>query len=265
MTQRRSQHPGAHQRKRTLEAQRHLLVSGYHAVVGILRHQPDRMVNLWIDGNHRFGAECQHVAELCSQANVPLTFLDPAGWRQLDVGSNAHGIAAEVLPFRYVDWADVLASSGADPIVVVLDGVTDPQNLGGILRSAAFFGPSLVVLPKDRSVHVTPTVERVAAGGASVVPVSIVTNLSRTLEELKEYGYWIFGTSLEGGTELQNADIVGKVAVVLGAEGQGMRRLTATKCDQLVTVSGVGIQSLNVATFAGILLYRVSERRRNFQ
>lgn len=111
--------------------------------------------------------------------------------------------------------------------------------------------------------HVTATVERIAAGGASVVPVSLVTNLARTLEELKEYGYWVYGTSLAGGVRLQDADIVGKVVVVLGAEGQGLRRLTAAKCDQLVTVSGVGVQSLNVATFAGIFLYHVSKTRPN--
>ena len=152
----------------------------------------------------------------------------------------------------------MLGTSSPLELILVCDGVTDPQNLGAIIRSAAFFGAKGLIIPRDKSADVTPLAERVSAGGAASLPIVRVVNLSRTLEELKENGYWVYGTVEGGGEQPSQHQLKGKTAIVLGAEGQGIRRLTREKCDVLLTLTSNGtIPALNVSVFAGLMLYEV--------
>ena len=160
---------------------------------------------------------------------------------------------------------DALVEGLVEPaLLLVLDGVTDPHNLGACLRNADAFGAQAVIVPRDRAVGVNATVAKAASGAAETVPVIAVTNLARTLGELKEMGLWVLGADA-GGESLPDADLGGPLAWVLGAEGAGLRRLTRERCDRIVGIPLVGsVESLNVAVAAGVCLYatRVARSRR---
>ena len=150
---------------------------------------------------------------------------------------------------------EVIESAREPPLLLVLDGVTDPHNLGACLRSADAFGAHAVILPKDRAVGVNATVAKAASGAADTVPVITVTNLARALRDLKEHGVWILGADA-GGESLFDADVTGPIAWVLGAEGAGLRRLTRELCDRIVGIPlGGTVESLNVSVVAGICLF----------
>jgi 23S rRNA (guanosine2251-2'-O)-methyltransferase len=156
---------------------------------------------------------------------------------------------------------DVLESPAEPPLLLVLDGVTDPHNLGACLRSADAFGAQAVIVPKDRAVGLNATVAKAASGAADTVPVIAVTNLARTLRDLKTRGVWILGAATDGES-LFNADLTGPVAWVLGAEGAGLRRLTRDSCDRIVGIPLQGsVESLNVSVAAGICLYATRRAR----
>jgi 23S rRNA (guanosine2251-2'-O)-methyltransferase len=156
---------------------------------------------------------------------------------------------------------DVLATIDEAPLLLVLDGVTDPHNLGACLRSADAFGAHAVVIPKDRAAGVNATVAKAASGAADTVPVLPVTNLARTLREMKDRGIWILGAEA-GGESLYDADVRGPVAWVLGAEGAGLRRLTREHCDRIVGIPLLGtVESLNVSVAAGICLFATRQQR----
>jgi 23S rRNA (guanosine2251-2'-O)-methyltransferase len=161
----------------------------------------------------------------------------------------------------HVTLDDVLADLHEPPVLLVLDGVTDPHNLGACLRSADAFGAHAVVVPKDRSVGLNATVAKAASGAADTVPVVTVTNLVRTLREMKERDVWLLGAQ-QGGESLFDADLSGALAWVLGAEGQGLRRLTRESCDRLIGIPMCGsVESLNVSVTAGICLYSARQAR----
>jgi 23S rRNA (guanosine2251-2'-O)-methyltransferase len=178
-------------------------------------------------------------------------------------GHAAHqGVAAIVDAQRpHVTIDDVLAELTEPALLLVLDGVTDPHNLGACLRSADAFGAQAVIVPKDRAVGVTATVAKSASGAAETVPVIAVTNLARALRELKLHGVWLLGADATGES-LFDADVTGAVAWVLGAEGQGLRRLTRESCDRLIGIPLSGsVESLNVSVAAGICLYATRAAR----
>jgi 23S rRNA (guanosine2251-2'-O)-methyltransferase len=157
--------------------------------------------------------------------------------------------------------ADVLDAPDEPPLLLVLDGVTDPHNLGACLRSADAFGAHAVVVPKDRAVGVNATVAKAASGAADTVPVITVTNLARALREMKDAGVWILGAET-GGESLFTADVSGPLAWVLGAEGEGLRRLTRELCDRMVAIPTQGtVESLNVSVAAGICLFATRRAR----
>ena len=168
-------------------------------------------------------------------------------------------IVDPTLPHTTLD--DILESPAEPPLLLVLDGVTDPHNLGACLRSADAFGAQAVVVPKDRAVGVNATVAKAASGAADTVPVIAVTNLARALRDLKARGVWIVGADV-GGESLFEAELTGPLAWVLGAEGSGLRRLTRESCDRIVGVPLQGaVESLNVSVAAGICLYATRRAR----
>ena len=182
------------------------------------------------------------------------------------VGEVAHqGAVAAVRPLKGWDehaLIEGLSQTAEDPLLLVLDGVTDPHNLGACLRSADASGAHAVLIPKDRSATVDGVVRKVAAGAAEFVPVASVTNLARTLGMLKESGVWVVGTDSAAPQSIYAADLKRPLALVLGAEGDGMRRLTRERCDFLVRIPMAGqIQSLNVSVAAGIALFEARRQR----
>jgi 23S rRNA (guanosine2251-2'-O)-methyltransferase len=182
------------------------------------------------------------------------------------VGDVAHqGVAAAVRPLKAWDERDLLAALGqtvGDPLLLVLDGVTDPHNLGACLRTADAAGAHAVLIPRDRAATVDAVARKVAAGAAEFVPVASVTNLARALDLLKERGIWVVGTDGEAPQTLYSADLRRPLALVLGAEGSGMRRLTRERCDFLVRIPMAGqVESLNVSVAAGVALFEACRQR----
>jgi 23S rRNA (guanosine2251-2'-O)-methyltransferase len=182
------------------------------------------------------------------------------------VGDVAHqGVVASIRPLQPWDDQDLFAAISqieGEPLLLVLDGVTDPHNLGACLRTADAAGVLAVVIPKDRSASVDGVVRKVAAGAAEFVPVVSVTNLARTLDQLKERDVWVVGTDGEAPQSLYSADLKRSLALVLGAEGAGMRRLTRERCDFLVHIPMVGhMESLNVSVAAGVALFEARRQR----
>ena len=225
---------------------------GFHAVTARLRTRPESIHALYM-ASARQDARARDIAARAQSAGIAIHAVDDARLLQLAGHGRHQGIVAlidEALP--YVTLHDVL---------VVLDGVTDPHNLGACLRSADAFGAHAVVVPKDRAVGVNATVAKAASGAADTVPVIAVTNLARALRELKERNVWIVGAET-GGESLFDADVTGPVAWVLGAEGAGLRRLTRESCDRLIGIPLQGtVESLNVSVATGICLYATRRAR----
>ncbi len=172
---------------------------------------------------------------------------------------------AEVTPLAAWSEDDLMAACGEakDPLVLALDGVQDPHNLGACLRTADACGALAVVVPKDRAAQVNPTVRKVAAGAAETTPVVPVTNLSRSLKLFKDAGLWVVGAAAEGQSLAWEADLTGPRVIVMGAEGSGLRELTRRNCDLLVRLPQLGaVESLNVSVATGMLLYEVLRQRR---
>jgi len=196
-------------------------------------------------------------------AGVSVQGVDAARLATLAGSASHQGVVAIVDAQRpHVTLDDVLADLHEAPLLLVLDGVTDPHNLGACLRNADAFGAQAVIVPKDRAVGLNATVAKAASGAAETVPVIVVTNVSRTLADLKSRGVWVLGAD-ERGESLFDADVSGPVAWVLGAEGQGLRRLTRESCDRLIGIPLSGaVESLNVSVAAGICLYATRAARR---
>lgn len=239
------------------------VVTGAHAVEALLRHRPDRVreVYLWAS-DPRLEARIRH---LCTEAKARLQEGPPPGLRE--EGPNPQGVAARLTQFRYADLDQIVPEDGAKPgtLLLVLDSITDPRNLGAILRSAAFFQVAGVILPQDRAAGVTPLVERIAEGGSAVVPVVQVVNLARTIKLLQERGVEVVGTALEHSTgDLRDHDWAPATALVLGAEGGGIRPLVRKSCDFVLTWNGPeAMPSLNVSAFAALslALVRLGQRK----
>ena len=190
----------------------------------------------------------------------------PVDGKRLDgmAGNARHqGVAARVSTDQRVQHLDDVLDTLTEPaLILVLDGVQDPHNLGACLRSADAFGVHAVIAPKDRAVGITSTVEKVACGAAETVPYITVTNISRTLRELKERDIWVVGADGESDTDLHSFKHTGPLAIVLGAEGEGLRRLTKETCDQLVSIPMLGsVESLNVSVSTGVFLYEARRQR----
>jgi 23S rRNA (guanosine2251-2'-O)-methyltransferase len=199
------------------------------------------------------------VAEAAKAAGVPAKKVPQVRVGELARGGVHQGVAARVGPYPYAELDDLLAAS--DPLVAVLDGVTDPQNLGAVLRVADGAGASGVVIPKDRAVGVTAAVVKASAGASEHVPIARVTNLRRAINHMKEAGLWVYAAEV-GGTPYTDLDLAGPVGLVLGSEGWGVRRLVREGCDGAVSVPMLGaVGSLNVSVAAAVLLYEARRQR----
>lgn len=240
------------------------IVFGFHAVLGRLRQNPASVEEICVDKTRK-DARMQDLLQLVEQKGVRLMQMDK---ERLD-GMSAHGRHQGVLarvtdaPLPYQDIHDILESDlGEAPFFLVLDGVEDPHNLGACLRVADAMGVHAVIAPKDRAAGLNATVRKVACGAAESVPFLAVTNLARTLRELKEAGVWLVGAVAEAEQDLFTARFNGPIALVLGAEGSGLRRLTMETCDQLVSIPMFGtVESLNVSVASGICLYEARRQR----
>jgi len=181
-------------------------------------------------------------------------------------GTEHHqGVALRIEAFAYADVEDILEQQkrcGGEGLIVVLDGVQDPRNLGAIIRSAACAGAHGVIIPKDRAVGVSATVEKASAGAVETVPVAQVANIAQTLEELKREGYWIYGAVGGACSSLYDHDFRGNVAVVIGGEGEGIRPLVRKRCDHLIAIPiRGGVNSLNASVAAGVILFEIGRQR----
>jgi len=232
-------------------------IYGKRAVSEALRHTPDRVKSLLLDrGNRNALADLAREAE---NAGISAQWVDRRELERLAKTPKHQGVVAMADDFAYASVKDFLVkSTDKRRVVVAIDGVTDPHNLGACLRACGAFGVDLVVIPKDRSAAVNATVAKTAAGATEAVPVARETNLARALDLLKKDGFWIFGLDMKGEAPLSEQDLSGDVALVLGSEGSGLRRLTAESCDRLLRLPNPGpIDSLNVSQACAVALYEV--------
>lgn len=238
------------------------VVFGIHAVDAILTRAPQDVLELFVMKN-RDDKRMQPIIQQARQHGISVQFCNRKTLDDMVSGQHQGVVAKARLQSTgtEVDLAAIVEQQ-AKPFILVLDGVTDPHNLGAILRSADAAGVHAVVSPKDRSVKLTAVVRKVACGAAESVPFITVTNLARTLRQLQEAGVWVVGTAGETDTLVYDADLNGPLALVLGAEGEGLRRLTRETCDSLVKIPMFGsVSSLNVSVAAGICLFEAVRQR----
>lgn len=239
------------------------ILFGFHAVTVRLKTAPQSIVDIHVDAARRDQRMRQFVAR-AQEAGARLIDSDDERLQRL-CGTHRHqGVVARVQAIaqaRSLD--DLLDTLNEPPLLLVLDGVTDPHNLGACLRVADGAGAHAVIAPKDHAVGLNATVAKVASGAAETMPYFMVTNLARTLGELKERSIWILGTAEDAPRTVYDVDLKGPVALVLGAEGPGMRQLTRKTCDELVSIPMQGaVESLNVSVASGICLYEALRQRR---
>ncbi|MBD1912151.1 MULTISPECIES: 23S rRNA (guanosine(2251)-2'-O)-methyltransferase RlmB [unclassified Leptolyngbya] len=240
------------------------LVYGRHTVQALL--ESERQINrIWLLPHLRYD---HRFHSLLNQAKANGTVIDEVEARrlsQLTQGATHQGIAAQVAPYDYLELSVLIEQAKAAteyPVILVADGITDPHNLGAIIRTAEAMGAQGLVIPQRRSAGITSTVMKVAAGAMENFPVSRVVNLSRALDELKEAGFWVYGTDAQAPQTIQNTDLKGPVALVVGSEGEGLGMLIQKSCDALVAIPLKGkTSSLNASVATGMVLYEVYRQR----
>lgn len=243
----------------------HKILFGFHAVTVRLKTAPDSIVEILFDNSRRDARMKQFLAR-AKEAGARLIEADALRIAKL-AGSHGHqGVAArvqDIAPVRSLDaLLEDLEAQGKAPLLLVLDGVTDPHNLGACLRVADGAGAHAVIAPKDHAAGINATVAKVASGAAETVPYFMVTNLARCLGELKERNVWVTGTSEDAPQTIYQCDLTGPTALVLGAEGPGMRQLTRKSCDSLARIPMMGaVESLNVSVASGVCLYEALRQR----
>lgn len=207
----------------------------------------------------------EKLLKLATEKGVPVRKREKADLSRLCGTEHHQGVALRVEGFTYAELDDVLERCRASEekgLLLVLDGVQDPHNLGAIIRSAACAGAQGVIIPKDRAARITPTVEKASAGAVETVAVAQVTNVAQTLEELKQAGFWIFGAADSARDELYGLDLTGDVVLVIGSEGEGIRPLVRKTCDGLFSIPmRGGVSSLNASVAAGIALFEAVRQR----
>ncbi|MDP5032791.1 MAG: 23S rRNA (guanosine(2251)-2'-O)-methyltransferase RlmB [Paraglaciecola sp.] len=241
----------------------HEYIYGIHALQSVIEREPERLIELFV----LKGKDDKSVHTIVNQARRFGASIQFCQRKTLDdkADSEQHqGVVARVKPGKVYNENDLAAivQANAQPFLLILDGVTDPHNLGACLRTADGAGVHAVVVPKDNSASLTPVVRKVACGAAEVIPLVQVTNLARTLRDLQGMGVWIVGTAGEADKNIYECKLGGPLALVMGAEDKGMRRLTREHCDELIKLPMAGsVSSLNVSVATGVCLYEIVRQR----
>jgi len=240
------------------------LVYGLHAVRAVLGRRPGDVLRLVVTSS-RYDPRMRELREFAAARGVRAVEAQAAELDRETGGAAHQGVLAEVRPLAALDengLLDLVVAATPPLLVLVLDGVSDPHNLGACLRTADAAGANAVVAPRDRAAGLTPVVRKVAAGAAETMPFGQVTNLARSLKDLKAAGLWIAGTAEDGERDLFDADLTGSLAFVMGAEGRGLRRLTRESCDFCLRLPMRGaVASLNVSVAAGIALFEARRQQ----
>ena len=239
-------------------------IYGVHAVETALRNDAENLGQIWFDKRSR-NDRLKKLEKMAEDSGLRLLAMESDKLDKI-AGTNKHqGIVAEYYKLKAWtenDLLDLLDGLEEPAFLLVLDGVTDPHNLGACLRTAEGAGVHAVIAPKDNAASITPTVRKVASGAAEIIPFVPVTNLARTLETLKSRGIWLTGTSDKAKQNLYQAELKGPMALVMGAEGAGIRRLTEEACDYLISIPMAGqVSSLNVSVATGVCLYEAVRQR----
>jgi 23S rRNA (guanosine2251-2'-O)-methyltransferase len=237
-------------------------LTGFHAIEEALA--ANRPLDRIVIARGRHGDRIEVVVQLAKSRGVPVRFEDR---QQVDrlAGTREHqGIAALAAAKPAIELEDLLRSNSGKAVLVLLDGIEDPHNLGAIVRTSLAAGATGVVIPERRAVGLTDTVERASAGALAHLSVARVKNLVRAMEEMKEAGYWLVGLDERAEKNYTDVDLKGSVGIVLGGEGEGLHELTRKRCDFLVSIPTTGpVRSLNVSVAAGVILFEVVRQRRN--
>ena len=200
----------------------------------------------------------KEILQIANGRSIKISFIDKEGVDNIATVDNHQGVVALVEDYQYATFEKTIDAIEGNGFVLILDNLKDPHNLGAILRTADATGVDAVIIPKDRSVEVTPTVTKVSVGATEHIPVIKVTNIARTIDKLKEKKYWITAADMDGEKAFFESDLKGNVGIVIGSEGEGIRRLVREKCDFIVNIPMKGrIQSLNASVAASILMYEV--------
>ncbi len=242
------------------------LIFGIHAVMAALRRDAGQLSELLVAEGGRKNPRLRELIELAEQTGLPVNYQSREALDDLVPDGVHQGVvawsAAAAPMVSEDDLVGLVEGLRVPALLLVLDGVQDPHNLGACLRSADAAGVHAVIAPKDRAVGLTPTVRKVACGGADTVPFVQVTNLARTLRELKDAGVWLVGAAGDASESLYDADLRGPIAIVMGAEEKGLRRLTQEHCDFLVRIPMAGsVESLNVSVATGVCLFEAVRQR----
>ncbi|UTZ23228.1 23S rRNA (guanosine(2251)-2'-O)-methyltransferase RlmB [Vibrio campbellii] len=238
-------------------------IYGIHAVKAVLEREPERFIEAYV----LKGRQDDRLMPILNDLQVCGVSIQQMTRKTLDEkanGANHQGIIARVKAAKQLNENDIdgILAQHESPLLLVLDGVTDPHNLGACLRNADAAGAAAIIVPKDRSAPMNATVSKVACGAAEVVPLIRVTNLARTMRTLQEQGIWFVGTAGEATHDIYQAKLTGPLAIVMGAEGDGMRRLTRETCDDLIKIPMAGsVSSLNVSVASGICLFEAVRQR----
>jgi 23S rRNA (guanosine2251-2'-O)-methyltransferase len=238
------------------------MLAGFHAVKGRLRQKPESVREIYIDAERK-DARARELRELAERLGVRVMTVDAKRLDGMSGGTRNQGVVAQAEDLQMPQFIeDVLDSLDEPPLLLLLDGVQDPHNLGACLRAADGAGAHAVIAPKDRSCGLTTSAIKVASGAAESVPFIAVTNLARTMRELKERGIFLAGTADDAPEPVFRASLEGPLGIVLGAEGEGLRRLTRDTCDLLVSIPMLGsVESLNVSVASGVCLYEARRQR----
>ncbi|WP_226647143.1 23S rRNA (guanosine(2251)-2'-O)-methyltransferase RlmB [Microbulbifer variabilis] len=245
------------------------LVYGLHAVQALLKSSPQNVQELMLLRGRK-DQRLQKIIQQAEKNEIALRFVDRRALDdKVEEGANHQGVIAlcaektKVQDEKFLlGMLEQLDQKGETPFLLVLDGVTDPHNLGACLRSAEAAGVHAVIAPKDKSAGLTPTARKVACGAAEVLPFVTVTNLARTLQQLQQAGVWIFGAAGEATQDVYQSKLTGPLALVMGAEGSGLRRLTREHCDHLIKIPMAGeVSSLNVSVATGVCLFEAVRQR----
>ncbi len=239
------------------------LIYGLHAMTAVIDREPERVIEMFVLKG-RDDDRLTHIVNQARRHGISIQFCQRKTLDDKANGEQHQGVVARAKPGKVLDEHDLdsILSNQSAPFLLLLDGVTDPHNLGACLRTADAAGVHAVIVPKDKSAALTPTVRKVACGAAEVIPLIQVTNLSRTIKSLQDAGVWVVGTAGEADQSIYECKLTGPTALVMGAEGKGMRRLTRENCDELIKLPMAGsVSSLNVSVATGICLYEIVRQR----